>query len=159
MRVSSGKVAESVLINVTPLIDVIFVILIFLVSCSEMSRMERLEEVILPQADMANPDQGDEVDRWVVNLGEDGKALVEGEAMEVSSPRFRSILAMQANAKRKPGEAFSDQALVIRAHRRMPFQYVQQLILQCQRLKLWKVKLQVVLPEAELKKVPAGEGG
>ena len=61
MRLSTGKVAASVLINVTPLIDVIFVILIFLVSSSEMSRMERLEEVILPMADTANPDQGDEV--------------------------------------------------------------------------------------------------
>ena len=77
MRVSKGKAAESILINVTPLIDVIFVILIFLVSCSEMSRLERLEEVQLPQADQANPDQGEQTDRWVVNLDRDGQAVVD----------------------------------------------------------------------------------
>jgi biopolymer transport protein ExbD len=151
MRVSKGKIAESILINVTPLIDIIFVILIFLVSCSEMSRLERLEEVQLPQADMANPDQGEQTDRWVVNLNLDGMAVVDGEPMQVSSARFRSILSAQANQKRVSKEkgGFSDQALVIRADRRMQFRFVQQLILQCQYLKLWNVKLQVNVPEAE----------
>ena len=159
MRLSTGKVAASVLINVTPLIDVIFVILIFLVSSSEVSRMERLEEVILPEADQANPDQGDEKDRWVVNLNTAGLAVVDGVAMPVNSARFQSILAMQADAKRKTKGDFSDRALVIRSDRGMPFQYVQKLILQCQRLKLWKVKLQVVVPAAESGKPGAGEGG
>ena len=160
MRLSTGKVAASVLINVTPLIDVIFVILIFLVSSSEVSRMERLEEVILPMADTANPEQGDEVDRWVVNLNTEGKAVVDGEDMPVNSAKFQSILAMQANAKRDVrGGGFSEQALVIRADQRMQFRYVQQLILACQRLRLWKVKLQVNIPEADLSKTGGGEGG
>ena len=161
MRLSKGKVAASVLINVTPLIDVIFVILIFLVSSSEVSRMERLEEVQLPMADTANPEQGDEVDRWVVNLNTEGKAVVDGEEMPVNSAKFQSILATQANAKRETKSAggFSAQALVIRADQRMQFRYVQQLILQCQRLRLWKVKLQVNVPEADLNKPGAGEGG
>ena len=159
MRVTKGGVASSILINVTPLIDVIFVILIFLVSCSEMSRMERAEEVQLPSADQANPEQGEEVDRWVVNLNMNGDAVVDGENLPVSTAKFQSILAWQANQKKKSDKDFSEQSLVIRADRRMPFRYVQQLILQCQRLRLWKVKLQVNVPEAETKGAPTAAGG
>jgi biopolymer transport protein ExbD len=106
---------------------------------------------------MANPEQGEEVDRWVVNLNMDGMAVVDGEPMAVNSPKFRSILRQQAGEKREKGTGFSERSLVIRADKRMIFQYVQQLILECQRLKLWKVKLQVILPEAELR--PGERGG
>lgn len=157
MRVSKGKIAESILINVTPLIDIIFVILIFLVSCSEMSRMERAEEVQLPSADQANPETGDEADRWVVNLNMEGMAIVDGTPMVVNSPGFRAVLHEQAISKKAdPKDPFSNRSLVIRADRRMPFRYVQQLILECQKQLLWKVKLQVNMPEAETKK---GEEG
>jgi len=166
MRVTKGGVAQSILINVTPLIDVIFVILIFLVSCSEMSRLERFEEVVLPKADQANPEGTEDVDKWVVNMGKEGNALVDGEYVAVNSAKFRDILISQARSKLEKGTdrmtaaqrkgALSDRALVIRADRRMEFKYVQQLILQCQdpKVRLWKVKLQVEVPAKE-----TGPGG
>lgn len=156
MRVSKGSQAVAADVNMTPLIDLCFTLLIFLLSCNEMSKVERLEEVVLPEADMANPDQGEDLDRLVVNLDVAGNAIIDATPMPLNSATFRNILREQALTKLEKGTGFSDRALVIRAHKDMEFRYVQQLILECQRLKLWKIKLQVVLPEAETRKSESG---
>ncbi len=149
MRVTRGKGAEASKVDMTPLIDLCFTLLIFLLSCNEISRVERAQEIQLPLADMASPEEGEEMDRWMVNLTADGMAMVAGAPLAINSPQFRAVLREQAESKREKAGGFSERSLVIRADRRMKFQYVQQLILECQRLKLWKVKLQVIMPEAE----------
>jgi len=54
-------------INMTPMIDVVFNLIIFFMVITDMTQQE-LEYLILPKADLASEDKGEDKDRLIVNI-------------------------------------------------------------------------------------------
>ena len=67
-------------INMTPMIDVVFNLIIFFMVITDMTQQE-LEYLILPKADLAQEDPGEDKDRLIVNIvdpnAEDSKDRVD----------------------------------------------------------------------------------
>jgi len=54
-------------INLTPMIDVVFNLIIFFMVITDMTQQD-LEYLILPRAELANPDEGEDKDRIIINI-------------------------------------------------------------------------------------------
>lgn len=111
IRLEQGK-ALSVL-NLTPLIDVVFLLLIFFLVASRLSQEEHQLDIALPSAANAQPMTA-EPQELVVNIDQQGKILVD--AKELSLDDFDALIRLLS--LNNP----SGNTVTIRADRRTQFQ-------------------------------------
>ena len=71
MRVPTRPRSTGAQLNITPLIDIVFLLIIFFLAASHLSRSEKLEAVELPEAASAD-DETDSPRRLVVTVTRDG---------------------------------------------------------------------------------------
>ena len=107
MNIREDNGAEEIVLNLTPMIDVVFLLLIFFMVTTTFLDPEREIDVELPTAQSAGePDQAP--DEIVVNVLEDGRLLIAGE--EVSREELLGVF--KAAAQHDP-----DTPVTIRGHR------------------------------------------
>jgi biopolymer transport protein ExbD len=111
VRIEQGK-ALSVL-NLTPLIDVVFLLLIFFLVASRLSQEEHQLDIALPSAANAQPMTA-EPQELIVNIDQQGKILVD--AKEMSLIEFEDLI--RSLSLNNP----NGNSVVIRADRRVQFQ-------------------------------------
>ena len=135
--------------DMTPMIDVVFLLIIFFMVITDMTQQD-LEELQLPVAQNATADKPapDEF-RPVVNIKVDGSIWVKRRMyFDPENPddykELRGFLTDVA-AKMEKDEAgvLPDEALLIRADMNTPFKYVQKVMEQCgyKGIQIWKVQL------------------
>jgi biopolymer transport protein ExbD len=135
--------------DMTPMIDVVFLLIIFFMVITDMTQQD-LEELQLPVATNAVADKPapDEF-RPVVNIKVDGSIWVKRRMyFDPENPddykELRGYLTDVA-AKMKKDEAgvLPDESLLIRADMNTPFKYVQKVMEQCgyKGIQIWKVQL------------------
>jgi biopolymer transport protein ExbD len=100
-------------LNMTPLIDVVFLLLIFFLVASRLSQEDRELDVPLPSAANAMP-MTVEPQEMIVNIDDAGAIVVNSQVM--NSEQFE-LLLLQALADNPLG-----QSVLIRADRRVPLQ-------------------------------------
>ncbi len=128
---------EKVTPRMTPMIDVVFLLLIFFMCVSEMSKLE-VENVTLPEALSASPVKPGP--RMTVNVMPDGGYRVEGR--ELSPTALRRLIAGRAVMLRAPNGS-SELAVRIRADAYVPYRYVQRVLAECSRHKVWMISFGV----------------
>jgi biopolymer transport protein ExbD len=111
IRLDQGK-ALSVL-NLTPLIDVVFLLLIFFLVASRLSQEEHQLDIALPSAANAQPMTA-EPQELIVNIDEQGKIMVD--AKQLSLDDFEAMIRLLA-VNNPLGNS-----VIIRADRRAQFQ-------------------------------------
>jgi len=135
--------------DMTPMIDVVFLLIIFFMVITDMTQQD-LEELQLPVAINATADKPkpDEF-RPVVNIKVDGSIWVKRRMyFDPENPddykELRGFLTDVADKmKKEEGGVLPDEALLVRADMNTPFKYVQKVMEQCgyKGIQIWKVQL------------------
>jgi biopolymer transport protein ExbD len=102
-------------LNLTPLIDVVFLLLVFFLVASRLSEEDRKLDVVLPSAGSAQPMTA-EPREIIVSIDQSGKYYLD--AKNVSEQDLREIF------QRAVADNPTRQSVIIRGDRRAPFQFV-----------------------------------
>lgn len=118
-------------LNLTPMIDIVFLLIIFFMVGTQFTQREREFEIKLPTATDAQPltSLPDEI---VVNVRQDGTIVVRGE--ERSLEELENLLA-EARSN------YADQAVVLRGAGDGPYQHVMDVLSVCRRAEIRNISL------------------
>jgi len=127
--------------NMTPMIDVVFQLIIFFMLVTEMSQAD-LEQMELPEASEAMPDDQPEENRMVINVTEEGDIKIRGKVY--GSKKLKQWLKREASIARDPKDKrLSTRALLIRADKDAEFKYLQHIMQECVQpgVGIWKIEI------------------
>lgn len=126
-------------LNLTPMIDIVFLLIIFFMVGTQFSEMEREFDVDLPRVSDARPltSLPDEI---VVNVRADGAVGVDGDRLSLKRLHER-LTAARKN--------YADQAVVIRGDAGVPYQRVMEVLSACHQAGIDNVSLANRLKEDE----------
>jgi len=159
--------------DMTPMIDVVFLLIIFFMIITDLTQQD-LEELELPVAVYATPDKPDPDElRPIVNVPYDGRMVVRREEYynpEVDKKNYdRMKKWLGVVAKRMEQEPLNEGSnvmvpadpLLIRADQVTPFQVIQKIMELCgqQGIQIWKVQLAAAEAEAAAQKRVQEERG
>ncbi len=122
VQLNSGR-AFSV-INLTPLIDVIFLLLIFFLVASRLDQADRQMEVPLPSAASAMP-MITEPTEMIINIDQSGNFFVGGNTVDATE--------LERVVRQAVADNPTNTAVIIRAHRRVELQSPVTVMDICQR--------------------------
>ena len=120
VKIEKGRAAG--LIDLTPMIDVVFQLLLFFLVASKFADEERELKVVLPQASEAKPLVA-KPQEFFVNVDQTGQYYVGGKVLDLGS-LDRQLMQLAAN---NPGR----QTVVIRADKRSDWEYVVAVMNSC----------------------------
>lgn len=131
--------------DMTPMIDVVFLMIIFFMIVSDLTQQD-LAELTLPVAENAVEDETVE-GRLIVNVLTNGEIEIKrknrGTLDETSAVNaLRSYLAVEVQ-KGDFEDGFSEKPLLIRADKRTEFKHIQKIMRICgeQGILIWKIEL------------------
>ncbi len=162
MKKRSKRRVEDAEGDMMPMVDVIFLLIIFFVLITEITQAE-LEEMVLPEADMANPDTAPPPGRLVINIvkaDEDdpddrsGEIVISRTRYDIGSDELIELLRERADEDPHTGEALresredlSDLQVLIRCDRRVKYQYFQRLMAMMshpdKQIGIWQVQIAI----------------
>ena len=130
VSIDKGSALES--LNLTPLIDVVFLLLIFFLVVTRFSEEEREMEVRLPQASEARPLVSKPRELFV-NVDASGRYSVAGHKL----PMAELVPILQTAWVNNPQHA----SVIIRADERCPWEFVVAVMNACQKANIrdWRV--------------------
>jgi len=133
-RRSRAAVADEPRRDLTPLIDVVFLLIVFFMVAAEFSNVE-FEELTLPVADQARPDESAGVRQVTLNVRADGTLrcrgrLLSGAAGEPGLPLDDYLRAEAAGLPRGAGGR-SPLVVTVRADAAADFGHVQEILDAC----------------------------
>ncbi len=130
MPLKTDAVEEPVL-NLTPMIDIVFLLIIFFMIGTQFTEMERQFDIQLPTVTEAQPltTLPDEI---IISVAQDGRLSINGQARTMEEVE-RDLIAAQ--------EHYADQAVLIRGDGQGPYQYVMDVLAVCHRAKINFVSL------------------
>jgi biopolymer transport protein ExbD len=139
--------------NMTPMIDVVFLLIIFFMVITDMTQQD-LEDLQLPVAQNADKDQPNPDEfRPIINVTSDGSIYVRREKLyDPENPdnyvRIRQFLST-AVQRMKRADGLPDEPLLIRCDRVADFKHVQKVMEQCgyRDIQLWKIQLAAAEPD------------
>ncbi|QDS96187.1 biopolymer transport protein ExbD [Roseimaritima multifibrata] len=111
-------------LSLTPLIDVVFLLLIFFLVTSEFEEEERKLDIVLPSATSASP-MTTQTKEFVIDINAKGETHVGGKRMAM--PELEELLT------RAVADNPTNQSVVIRADKEVPFQPVVSVMDLCNR--------------------------
>ncbi len=127
---------RSLQINMTPMIDVVFLLIIFFLVSSHLARRENELPLDLPTAKSGQEIEETETARITLNVEADGRLSLSGTTIA------REALASRFSAARdRQGK---DVELRIRADRGVPYQHVSPVLRAAAENQIWNVSFAVV---------------
>ncbi len=168
MRLNRHDPRTEIELNMTPMIDVVFLLIIFFMLITDLTQQD-LEQLELPAAASAVPDQPDpEVVRPVINILDTGEMIVKRERKyDPEQDDLREIEVYLSNQAHlmptRPlnadgsGPRVPDHPLLIRADRNAEFKYVQRVMELCSKkgIQIWKLELAAAEVQDEREAAPA----
>ena len=110
MRLDDDDTDAGEVLNLTPMIDVVFLLLIFFLAATTFAREEVELDLRLPQAKSGKAGSGEQ--QLVVNVFADGKLTVDGREVTLAALQQKLQAAVQRNA---------EQAVVVRGDQESRF--------------------------------------
>jgi len=170
MNINKHDAQVEMEMNMTPMIDVVFLLIIFFMIITDLTQQD-LEELQLPMATAAVEDKPDpKVIRPIINIPQSGRMIVKRD--EYYDPekdgddmvRLERFLVDQANRMPKKMDAelgvrLPDNPLMIRADKNTEFKYIQRIMEICgkQGIQIWKLELGAAETEENRKKREAAQ--
>ena len=130
LQIKKGRALDS--LNLTPLIDVVFLLLIFFLVATRFAQDDRELPVQLPSAASAVPMTAEPTE-LVINVDATGQYMILGE--QVSLSKIEAIL------RRAVADNPINQMVIIRGDRNVAFQSVVSVIDLCTKLKVPSYKI------------------
>jgi biopolymer transport protein ExbD len=152
VKLSKTDPGGDIVMDMTPMIDIVFQLIIFFMLLMDMSTKE-LEDLVLPKAEKADPDKPNPADqRAVVNITADGRVLVKRDVLydpknDDGYVKLKEFLFQKARlmpkAKTEAGGMAPDKPILVRADQATPFKYIQKVMELCgdQKIQIWKIEL------------------
>lgn len=159
MSRASSKAQEEVKMDMTPMIDCVFLLIIFFVLVIDLSQQD-LEDLILPKAEYAVPDDKPPDNRPILNIMQDGRVMYKGNEHynpATQGDNFGTLLALLVNFKNNiakdktqepigPGGSIVtvvNDPILIRADKWTEWHYVGKVMEQCSKPEaaFWKLEL------------------
>ena len=141
-----SREGTEVSMDMTPMIDVVFLMIIFFMIVSDMSQQD-LAEIKLPMAEQAKEDKTEE-GRMIVNIHPDGEIEIKRKRYPTldsteAANALRGYLANEVQKGEKDEQGLSERSLLIRADRTTSFKEVQKVMRICgeQGIQIYKVHL------------------
>lgn len=125
VKINKGNTLAS--LNITPLVDVVFLLLIFFLVATKFDEEESALDIQLPQATEAVPIWS-EPQAIVININRNGEIFIAGKKME--TPEMQEVLS---SAWENP---VADSSVIIRGDERAPFGAVVAAADLCRKLNL-----------------------
>lgn len=123
-------------INMTPMIDVVFLLIIFFLVASHFTNQENAVEVELPKAQDANEIKQDDANRLTISIPESGKMYIGTKI--ITEPELRERFRREHESAK---DAFQ---LRIRAGRQIPYSEVEPLLLAAAESGIYDVQFAVI---------------
>lgn len=117
-------------VNLTSMIDVIFLLIIFFLLVSELSDLQVAADVKLAEAKTAIENDSPAPDRLVINLTRGGDLIVNGE--KTTGLALSSTIELAAEVNRDEAGGVRVDVLV-RCDQRVPYERVEQILSTCTR--------------------------
>lgn len=142
MPLKAAETIEEPNLNLTPMIDIVFLLIIFFMVGTQFAELERQYDVQLPTVADAQPltSLPDEI---IINVRETGEISISGTELTLAE------LEAKLNAAR---ENYADQAVVVRGDGTGPYQHVMDVLAVC-----YKAKINTVSLANRLKQTDAGK--
>lgn len=118
-------------INLTPMIDIVFLLIIFFMVGTQFSAQERQFDIELPSVSSSQP-LTNLPDELVVNVRRDGTILL-GEEQQTLPELQAALIQAKAN--------YADQAVVLRGEGEGPYQYMMDVVAACQHAEIKSISL------------------
>jgi biopolymer transport protein ExbD len=142
MRAPSAARSAEVGINMTPMIDMVFLLIIFFLLSSTLVQQETQAELALPKArNVLDDDPDAAAKRLTINVQDDGAIAFLGRAVEANElgERIRDRVARQGGIAE----------IRIRASRKVPYAKVEPILLACSQAGVWDVQFAVYREDEE----------
>jgi biopolymer transport protein ExbD len=123
----------------TPMIDVVFLLIIFFLVSSHLAKQEAQMPLPLPTAVSGDQSAEQTPTRVTINVRADGTLVLSGRRVVKEQ--------LQQRLSERLDEAGPQLQVRIRADRRVPYQYVEPIMLACARAGIWDVSFAVYRPE------------
>ncbi len=123
-------------IDMTPMIDVVFLLIIFFMLVTEMSKME-IEAITLPFALSAKEEEETHEPRVLVNLTD--KGMIRHMHRDRTGEEFLRILQIEAAKCDSDVDGLPIMSVKIRADAMCEYKYVQEVMIQCMKAFIWKL--------------------
>ena len=165
MNINKHGAGEPIEMDMTPMIDVVFLLIIFFMIITDLTQQD-LEELKLPPARAAIEDKPDpKVVRPIINIPQSGRMIVkreekynpetDGDDMSRLERYLADVSALMPH-KMDPdiGVLLPDNPLMIRADMNTEFKYIQRIMEICgkQGIQIWKLELAAAETEENRKK-------
>ncbi|GIW57036.1 MAG: biopolymer transporter ExbD/TolR [Nitrospiraceae bacterium] len=137
MRLRKRSPSTILALNMTPMIDVVFLLLIFFMTVSQVSKLQR-EPIQLPQVERAEEQQSAEL---TINVRQDGTILLAGEPV-LSEELARELSRLKNRAGGDPSRL----RVLIRADERSASRTVNELVTGLSSLGIQAVRIAVEVP-------------
>ncbi|MAB81231.1 MAG: hypothetical protein CMJ89_17940 [Planctomycetes bacterium] len=148
MQMNKHDAQTEMEMNMTPMIDVVFLLIIFFMIITDLTQQD-LEELQLPKARSAVEDKPDiEVVRPIINIPQSGRMIYKRRTLydpEIDGDNMQGLerfLVDQAFRMPRKDE-LPDNPLMIRADRGTEFKYIQRVMETCglEDVRIWKLEL------------------
>ena len=138
MRLVKTKRKFGCEINITALIDIVFLLIIFSMVVSQFTKLQA-EQLALPSAHTGRPPQPTPGGRVVVNVLPTGRIVVGGH--EYSGTSLEAFLAGEVGRR-----GAQDVSVVIRSDENTPWEHVSRIMQACAAKGIARVKVAALLP-------------
>ena len=125
-------------VDLAPLIDVTFLLIVFFMSIWQAAHIEVAAKLSLPDAAQGNPELQQDRDRLVVNVDRDGDYYVANRRL--SKEQLTALLGREGERERDK-DNWAKRPVFIRADADLPFGKVQDIMLICRDVRIWKLSL------------------
>ena len=144
-KIQKGKALDA--LNLTPLIDVVFLLLIFFLVATQFSQDDQQLPIQLPSAKNALP-MTVQPEELVVSIGQDGTYILRGQRLSLE--QLEPLLAK--SVLDNPVQ----QTVILRGDKRVEFQSIVSLIDLCNRLKVPSYRIIAQDEAIDSKDIPVG---
>jgi biopolymer transport protein ExbD len=139
MHIEPGKRTKETQLNMTPMIDVVFLLITFFMVVTEITRQDEIEDIRLPDVTASKPDDNPDPNRLVINVAKDGTFYVGGHPR--SDKWIYHALEVEARLSRDLRTNVSDRVVLIKADKRVPFKHIRKIIGWCvqKEIGIWRL--------------------
>ncbi len=125
-------------LNMTPMIDCVFLLNLFFMTVTELTRQDDIEDVQLPDIGKAEPDENPDPERLVINVNKEGDFIISGSKR--TDQEVTDALLIESRLTRTR-EGVSERTVLIKADERTPFKFIRKLMFLCvqRNIKIWRV--------------------
>ena len=125
-------------LNMTPMIDCVFLLNLFFMTVTELTRQDDIEKLQLPDIKHSEADENPDPMRLVINILWNGTFYISGK--ECSEDDVTSALLVESRLSRNP-EGISDRTILVKADERTPFKFIRKLMMLCvqRNIRIWRL--------------------